>query len=94
MGVADEEFGQRVAAVVVLKNLSKTLNIEKLRNDLRATLSSYKLPTLLHVAQVLEKTASGKVPKKALRTEIFESGRYTKEIQVYWPHTSSIRAKI
>src|SRR4051794_37425821 len=70
MGVADEEFGQRVAAVVVLKDLSKTLSIESLRNSVRGTLSSYKLPTMLYVAQELKKTASGKVPKKALRAEI------------------------
>jgi acyl-CoA synthetase (AMP-forming)/AMP-acid ligase II len=94
MGIADEDFGQRVAAVVVLRDVQQTLSLVKLRNDLRETLSGYKLPTALYVAPELAKTASGKIQKKALRTEIFDSGRYEDVIQRYASKSSGIRAKL
>src|SRR5688572_13409582 len=48
VGVADEDFGQRVAALVVLRE-QQNISISRLRNDLRSSLSGYKLPTLLCV---------------------------------------------
>jgi acyl-CoA synthetase (AMP-forming)/AMP-acid ligase II len=94
MGVADEDFGQRVAAVVVLRDVNQSLSLSKLRTDLRGTLSGYKLPTLLYVALELVKTASGKVRKEALRKDIFQSGRYVNDIQVYMPTTLTTQAKL
>lgn len=94
MGVADEEFGQRVAAVVVLRDLNQRLALAKLRNDLRSIMSSYKLPTLLYVSQELPRTASGKVQKEALRKDVFDSGRYVDQIEVYLPAKTVMRAKL
>ena len=84
-GVTDEEFGQRVAALVSLQKeeLSKSwrqshsqgdslLALEALRRDLRSRLAGYKMPTLLRVMEgELPKTGTGKVMKKTLGPEMF-----------------------
>lgn len=85
VGVADHEFGQRVAALVALseENLTNeyltthgsmeyTLTINDLRRDLRSRLAGYKLPTILRVIEgELPKTATGKVTKKLLGPKFF-----------------------
>ncbi|KAL5359669.1 hypothetical protein BJX96DRAFT_164609 [Aspergillus floccosus] len=73
VGVEDEEFGQRIAAAVVLKNPKDTLTLHELRQDLRASLSNYKLPTMLRVVPELKKTSTMKIPKKLIRGELFGS---------------------
>lgn len=83
VGVDDLEFGQRVGAIVTLRDDQdlvslgreeggQGLTIGKLRDDLRDRLAGYKLPTLLRVLEgELPKTASGKVVKKVLGMEVF-----------------------
>lgn len=91
VGVADEEFGQRVAALVSLQeedltdsflekygNTEHVLTIEDVRRDLRGRLAGYKLPTLLRiVAGELPKTATGKVQKKILGPRFFPANYET-----------------
>jgi malonyl-CoA/methylmalonyl-CoA synthetase len=85
VGVADEEYGQRVAALISLQeevmptvSLRKNgtsqhvLTIDDLRRDLRERLAGYKLPTLLRIAdRELPKTVTGKVQKKILGPRFF-----------------------
>jgi malonyl-CoA/methylmalonyl-CoA synthetase len=85
VGVADEEFGQRVAALVSLQeeelsdafletygNSEHILTIEDVRRDLRKRLAGYKMPTLLRITSgELPKTATGKVQKKVLGPKFF-----------------------
>lgn len=79
VGVEDEEFGQRVAAAVLLNSqqvksqVPKTyLAIDQLRADLRKKLPGYKLPTLLRVvARELPKGPTGKIQKKVLGPKLF-----------------------
>ena len=85
VGVADEEFGQRVAALISLQeedltdefletygNAEYMLTIDDLRRDLRDRMAGYKLPTLLRVVSgELPKTATGKVQKKVLGPRFF-----------------------
>ena len=86
VGVVDEEFGQRVAAAVVLSDrYSQRLDINHLRNDLRTSLAGYKLPTVLWVAASLPKTAMGKVQKKTLVKQVFENEEFVGQIQVWKP---------
>lgn len=87
VGVIDEEFGQRVAALVSLQeedltdaflesygNTDHVLTIADLRKDLRDRLAGYKMPTLLRVVNgELPKTATGKVRKKVLGPQFFPS---------------------
>lgn len=85
VGVDDEEFGQRVAALLSLQeedltdsfletygNADHILTIEDVRRDLRSRLAGYKLPTLLRIAPgELPKTVTGKVQKKVLGPQFF-----------------------
>jgi malonyl-CoA/methylmalonyl-CoA synthetase len=88
VGVPDMEFGQRVAAVVTLRQdqlaqkfyaengrRSNELKISDLRNDARNRLAGYKLPTLLRVLEEeIPKSPTGKVVKKTLGPEYFPTG--------------------
>lgn len=85
VGVPDEEFGQRVAALISLQEEEMTdafletygnseyiLTIEDIRKDLRNRLAGYKIPTLLRIVDgELPKTATGKVQKKLLGPRFF-----------------------
>jgi malonyl-CoA/methylmalonyl-CoA synthetase len=82
VGVADDEFGERVAAAVCLKEAAdvapnerqavvKDLALPRLRQDLRSRLAGYKLPTVLRVISDLPKSGTGKVVKKILGPKFF-----------------------
>jgi len=72
VGVEDDEFGQRVAAAIVLReDLKQDLTIDELRADLRSVLAGYKMPTLLRIVKEIRKNATGKVIKKVLVNELF-----------------------
>lgn len=89
VGVEDEEFGQRVAATVSLKQDQKTtrksLTIAELRGDLRSRMAGYKMPTILRVVQgELPKSGTGKVQKKILGPRFFPPNyRELPEVQVW-----------
>ncbi|KAM0717154.1 hypothetical protein Q7P37_007006 [Cladosporium fusiforme] len=100
VGVPDEEFGQRVAAVVCLKGARdmeaplRTLTVQRLRQDLRARLAGYKLPTLLRVIKgELPKSGTGKVQKKILGPKYFpQDYKSEPEVQV-WDREDGDRTK-
>lgn len=85
VGVPDDEFGQRVAAAVVMRSDAlaqkfyaennrdpRTLHIRDLRADVRKRLAGYKLPTLLRVVTgEIPKSPTGKVVKKSLAPMYF-----------------------
>jgi malonyl-CoA/methylmalonyl-CoA synthetase len=108
VGVADEEFGQRVAALVSLQeddmtdsfvesygNAEHVLTIEDVRRDLRGRLAGYKLPTLLRIAVgELPKTATGKVQKKILGPRFFPPDYETCSEVQQWVMPSMQLAKL
>ncbi len=59
VGVPDEKYGQAVAAVVELREDSE-LQLDELRDFLRAHLSGYKLPRALTVVDRIPRNATGK----------------------------------
>jgi malonyl-CoA/methylmalonyl-CoA synthetase len=65
IGVADAEWGQRVAAAVVLRPAA-TIDLASLRTWAKQYLAPYKVPTLLSVVDVLPRNPMGKVTKAAL----------------------------
>ena len=98
VGVPDEEYGQRVAAVVTLrrnlqaqkdKQAKPSLDLNALRKDLRSKLAGYKLPTLLRVVNgKIPKHGTGKVMKKVLGPKYFPPD-YAKDLEVQaWENTS------
>jgi malonyl-CoA/methylmalonyl-CoA synthetase len=106
VGVPDDEFGQRVAAVVTLRNdemaqkfyreqnrTSDKLDIDALRADARSRLAGYKLPTLLRVRkEEIPKSPTGKVVKKTLGPQYFPPETYTSDPEVQiWRNEKSAR---
>lgn len=67
IGVADETWGEAVAAVVVLTP-STTLTHDDLKTWCDGKMSAYKIPKILKVVDALPRNAMGKVTKPDLRT--------------------------
>ncbi len=65
VGVDDEEWGQRVAACLVLAAGAK-LSLAELRDWTKQQLAPYKVPTRLLVVDSLPRNAMGKVQKPAI----------------------------
>jgi len=65
VGVSDDEWGQRVAAAVILRP-GATLELDALRSWARQRLAPYKVPSLLRCVPELPRNAMG----KALKPEI------------------------
>jgi malonyl-CoA/methylmalonyl-CoA synthetase len=65
VGVPDPEWGQRVAAAVVL-NDGDALDLQSLRNWAKQLLAPYKLPSRLLLLDTLPRSATGKVMKSAV----------------------------
>jgi malonyl-CoA/methylmalonyl-CoA synthetase len=65
VGIADAEWGERVAAAVVLSD-GHALDLESLRTWGRDLLAVHKLPSRLLVLEALPRNAMGKVMKPAL----------------------------
>ena len=95
VGVPDDEFGQRVAAVICLsaKHREKRLTLDILRADLRSRMAGYKMPTLLRILSgELPKSATGKVQKKILGPRFFHKDYQTDPDVEMW--RKSLRARI
>jgi malonyl-CoA/methylmalonyl-CoA synthetase len=63
VGVADEEWGERVCAAVILE-AEKSLDLETLRHWARQHLAVYKVPSRLLLVDELPANSMGKVTKK------------------------------
>ncbi len=71
VGIPDAEWGERIAAVVVLNN-GNTLDLASLRNWAKQSLAVHKVPSRLLVLEALPRNAMGKVIKSALAA-LFEA---------------------
>lgn len=95
VGVADLEFGQRVAALTNLRGDQNTyssgsggrqLTIDNLRKGLRSRLAGYKMPTILRILDgELPKGQSGKVQKEA---------SWARDVSLPWLGNTSQRASV
>ena len=72
VGVPDPEWGERVAAAVVV-NEGDALDLPSLRDWARELLAAHKLPSRLLVLEMLPRNAMGKVMKPAV-VALFRSG--------------------
>lgn len=70
VGVADEEWGERVALCVAC-DPDNQIDFDEIRDWAKERLASYKVPTLLHICHELPRNAMGKVQKPLVR-ELFE----------------------
>jgi acyl-CoA synthetase (AMP-forming)/AMP-acid ligase II len=60
VGLDDEEWGQRVAAIVTLANGTSEIKLKDLRNMLRKNMAPYKIPTVLKVVDEIPRNKMGK----------------------------------
>lgn len=68
VGIADEEFGQRLKAFVVLKDDSKTSETE-IKKWLETRVARFQMPAKIEFIDELPQTAIGKIDKRKLRSE-------------------------
>lgn len=106
VGVDDEELGQRVGAVLTLRDdqsiystrpNGRKLLLEDLRKDLTGKLIGYKLPTLLRVIDgELPKSQTEKVMKRELGPKLFPPHRWDEypEIQVWRSKKLDLKSKL
>ena len=65
-GVDDEKFGQRLKAVVVLRE-GKSLSEDEIKKHVKANLAGYKVPRDIDFMDELPRTSTGKVLKRELK---------------------------
>jgi O-succinylbenzoic acid--CoA ligase len=68
VGIPDEKWGERVAALVVPKQ--EGLSEESVETFCRERLAGYKLPRLIAVTDSLPRTASGTIKRPAVRDQL------------------------
>lgn len=68
IGVADEKWGERITAVVVLRP-GLSLTLDELDRHCRKHLASFKVPRELKIVTELPRNPSGKVLKRVLRDQ-------------------------
>lgn len=80
VGLPSEAWGQKVAAVVVLKEQweGKQWGLADLRRELKTRLVPYKIPQDLEIVSAIKRNAMGKVNKKELVPVVFG---YTERIR-------------
>jgi acyl-CoA synthetase (AMP-forming)/AMP-acid ligase II len=67
IGVDDEEFGQRLKAVVVLRD-GASVTEDDIKKHVKANLAGYKVPREVEFVDELPRTSTGKVLKRELRS--------------------------
>jgi fatty-acyl-CoA synthase len=73
IGLPDERWGEAVVAVVACRP-DETVTLEDLREFGGSTLARFKLPTRLHLVDVLPRNPAGKVLKFELRDTLGSAG--------------------
>jgi fatty-acyl-CoA synthase len=66
VGIDDEEFGQALKAVIVLRS-GTALDVEAVRAHVAENLARYKVPRQVAFVDELPRSATGKVLKRSLR---------------------------
>jgi acyl-CoA synthetase (AMP-forming)/AMP-acid ligase II len=66
LGVEDEKFGQRLRAVVVLRD-GASVSEDDLKAHVKSNLAGYKVPRDVHFVDELPRTSTGKVLKRELK---------------------------
>jgi fatty-acyl-CoA synthase len=65
-GVDDEQFGQRLKAVVVLRD-GASVSEDDIKKHVKSNLAGYKVPRDVEFVDELPRTSTGKVLKRELR---------------------------
>ena len=69
LGVDDDQYGQRLAAVVVLR-AGSTADADTLKQHVRDNLANYKEPREIAFVEGIPRSGTGKVIRKDLRAQL------------------------
>jgi long-chain acyl-CoA synthetase len=69
VGVPDQKVGERIKAIVVLKEDAKGVGAAELIRFCRERLASYKLPSYIEFRDMLPKSKVGKLLRREIRSE-------------------------
>ena len=67
IGVPHRDYGEAVLGVVQVHDAARGLDVDRLRDELRATLAGYKVPKAFVVIEQIPRNALGKVQKNLLK---------------------------
>ena len=73
VGVPDERWGERVLAVIVLKEHNQRLSQRNINVFLRQYLSDFKIPQLYEVIEEIPRNPSGKILRRELRNKYWKN---------------------
>jgi acyl-CoA synthetase (AMP-forming)/AMP-acid ligase II len=73
IGVPDDQWGERVHAVVVL-HAGRQVGVEELRDHVRALIANYKTPRTVEFVDALPISGAGKILKRELRAKYWGDG--------------------
>jgi acyl-CoA synthetase (AMP-forming)/AMP-acid ligase II len=76
VGVPDREYGQRLAAWIVLYP-GERLDSEAVREYIRRTMARFSVPREVYFVSALPRNATGKVMRRYLTDPAASTGRYT-----------------
>jgi long-chain acyl-CoA synthetase len=72
IGIPDEQWGEAIHAVVVLKDGAAEFSVEEIRSHCRKMIAGYKCPRSVEFKPSLPLSAFGKVTKNVLREPYFK----------------------
>ncbi|MBM3299451.1 MAG: AMP-binding protein [Deltaproteobacteria bacterium] len=75
IGIPDEDFGERVVAVVVCREVDPKISPESIISFCKAALASYKCPKEVSFVEQLPRNAMGKLQKNTLRETLSKRGQ-------------------
>jgi acyl-CoA synthetase (AMP-forming)/AMP-acid ligase II len=67
IGVPDEEWGEKVCAIIVLNPGYEAVSAQEIQEHCRTRLASFKKPEIIHFVEELPHNSTGKILKKSLR---------------------------
>jgi|LauGreDrversion2_3_1035106.scaffolds.fasta_scaffold487437_1 acyl-coenzyme A synthetase/AMP-(fatty) acid ligase len=67
VGLEDAEWGESVAAALVVTSDVTDLSLERVRRDGKALMAPYKLPKTIKIVESLPRNAMGKVEKSKVK---------------------------
>lgn len=70
IGVDDEQFGQRLAAFVVLTGDGAGVTADELKQYVRENLANYKVPREITVLDELPRNSTGKIVRRDLQDRV------------------------
>lgn len=75
VGLEDRNWGQRVAAVLVLtpQGKSEEFDLVKMRGEMKKRVVEYKVPREIKILEAIPRNQMGKVNKKELVKKVFSA---------------------